>query len=76
MKVYNVMGMSCAACSSRVERAVSALPGVESCSVNLLTNSMSVIGEVSEETVISAVTRAGYSASLKNAKNVKNKNGK
>lgn len=60
MKQYTVTGMSCAACSARVERAVSALDGVESCSVSLLTNSLGVEGEVSDEAVEKAVTRAGY----------------
>lgn len=68
MKQYNVGGMSCAACSARVERAVSALDGVKTCSVNLLTSSMSVEGEVSAEEVIAAVTAAGYTASLKGEK--------
>ncbi len=65
MKQYNVTGMSCAACSARVEKAVSVLPGVESCSVNLLTNSMNVEGDVQEKTVIEAVEKAGYAAELK-----------
>lgn len=65
MKQYNVTGMSCAACSSRVEKAVSKLDGVDYCSVSLLTNSMSVQGDVPDETVIKAVEQAGYSASLK-----------
>ena len=65
MKQYDVTGMSCAACSARVEKAVSKLPGVTSCSVNLLTNSMGVEGEVSEEAVIQAVVDAGYGASPK-----------
>ena len=59
--------MSCAACSARVEKAVSALPGIESCSVNLLTNSMIVEGAVSESDIISAVTAAGYGAAPKGA---------
>ncbi len=63
MKKFNVTGMSCAACSARVERAVSAIEGVDSCSVNLLTNSMTVEGEASEESVIAAVVAAGYGAS-------------
>ena len=63
MKKYQVTGMSCAACSARVEKAVSALDGVESCSVSLLTNSMSVEGDVTEDAVIAAVVGAGYSAS-------------
>lgn len=62
MKKYTVTGMSCAACSARVEKAVGALEGVELCAVNLLTNSMAVEGSVSEETVISAVEAAGYGA--------------
>lgn len=70
MEQYNVTGMTCAACSARVERAVSSLDGVESCSVNLLMNSMTVEGSVSAEAVISAVKKAGYGASLKNAKNI------
>ena len=65
MKQYYVTGMSCAACSARVEKAVNALDGVESCSVNLLTNSMSVEGTVSENDVIDAVVKAGYSAKVK-----------
>lgn len=64
MNQYHVTGMSCASCSSRVEKAVSALDGVKTCSVNLLTNSMTVEGDVSPETVINAVTSAGYGASL------------
>jgi len=64
MEKYNVSGMSCAACSARVEKAVSAVEGVESCSVNLLTNSMSVQGSASSEEIISAVEAAGYGASL------------
>lgn len=65
MKQYNVTGMSCAACSARVEKAVSKLDGVTSCSVSLLTNSMGVEGEVSPEDVIAAVESAGYGATLK-----------
>ena len=65
MKQYNVTGMNCAACSARVERAVSAVSGVTSCSVNLLTNSMGVEGEASEQDIIAAVEKAGYGASLK-----------
>ena len=67
MKQYNVTGMSCAACQARVEKAVSALPGVEACSVSLLTNSMGVEGSVDEKTVIAAVEAAGYGASAKGA---------
>ena len=68
MEKYKVTGMSCAACSARVERVVSELEGVESCSVNLLTSSMTVSGEALPETVISAVEAAGYGASLENGK--------
>ena len=64
---YIVTGMSCAACSARVEKAVRSVEGVTSCSVNLLTNSMGVEGTATDEAVISAVTNAGYGASLKNA---------
>lgn len=65
MTQYNVTGMSCAACSARVEKAVSGVEGVESCSVSLLTNSMGVEGAAPPEAVIAAVTGAGYGASLK-----------
>lgn len=65
MKQYNVTGMSCAACSARVEKAVSGVYGVENCTVNLLTNSMGVEGTASDEAIISAVEKAGYGASLK-----------
>ncbi len=65
MKQYTVTGMSCAACSARVEKAVSKVPGVTSCSVSLLTNSMGVEGDVSEQAVISAVEAAGYGAAPK-----------
>ena len=74
MEQYRVTGMSCAACSARVEKAVSALDGVDSCSVNLLTNSMAVSGSASPEQIIAAVERAGYGASLKNEKSEKFKN--
>ena len=67
MEQYNVTGMSCAACSSRVEKAVSKVPGVSSCSVSLLTNSMGVEGSASPESIIAAVEAAGYGASLKGA---------
>ncbi len=63
MTKYKITGMSCAACSARVERAVSALPQVDACSVNLLTNSMTVEGSASAETIIAAVEAAGYGAS-------------
>ena len=65
MKQYNVTGMSCAACSARVEKAVNAVPGVTSCSVNLLTNSMGVEGEAAESEIIKAVVDAGYGATVK-----------
>lgn len=65
MEQYNVTGMSCAACSARVEKAVSGVEGVTSCSVNLLTNSMGVEGTASEDAIIKAVTDAGYGASPK-----------
>ena len=65
MKQYNVTGMSCAACSARVEKAVNAVPGVTSCSVNLLTNSMGVEGEALETEIIKAVVDAGYGATVK-----------
>ena len=65
MKQYNITGMSCAACSARVEKAVSKVPGVTSCAVSLLTNSMGVEGNADPQTVISAVEKAGYGASLK-----------
>ena len=67
MKQYNVTGMSCAACSARVEKAVGKVPGVTSCSVSLLTNSMGVEGTASPEAVIKAVQEAGYGASEKGA---------
>ncbi len=63
MKKYNISGMSCAACSARVEKAVSGLRGVDSCAVNLLTNSMTVEGSVSDSEIIAAVEKAGYGAS-------------
>ncbi|MCQ2509945.1 MAG: heavy-metal-associated domain-containing protein, partial [Lachnospiraceae bacterium] len=65
MKQYSVTGMSCAACVSRVEKAVSKVPGVTSCSVSLLTNSMGVEGDVSAAAIIEAVTAAGYGAAEK-----------
>lgn len=65
MEQYNVTGMSCAACSARVEKAVSALPGVESCAVNLLTNSMAVEGSAGRDEIVRAVEAAGYGASPK-----------
>ncbi|MBO6129898.1 MAG: heavy metal translocating P-type ATPase [Pseudobutyrivibrio sp.] len=65
MKQYNVTGMSCAACQARVEKAVSAVAGVDSCAVSLLTNSMGVEGDADEAAIIKAVEDAGYGASLK-----------
>lgn len=67
MKKFNVTGMSCAACSSRVEKAVSKVEGVQSCSVSMLTNSMGVEGSASEESIIAAVEKAGYGASVAGA---------
>ena len=67
MEQYTVTGMSCAACSARVEKAVSKVPGVTSCSVSLLTNSMGVEGTASETDIIAAVTEAGYGAQKKGA---------
>ena len=72
MTQYNVIGMSCAACSARVEKAVNSVNGVTSCSVNLLTNSMGVEGSASSKDIIDAVQKAGYGASLKtNDKKIK-----
>ncbi len=65
MERYEVTGMSCAACSARVEKAVSAVEGVKNCSVNLLTNSMSVDGEATHDAIVAAVEAAGYGARLK-----------
>ncbi len=65
MEQYNITGMGCAACSARVEKAVSALEGVTECSVNLLTNSMSVSGSATEDEIVSAVVAAGYGATKK-----------
>lgn len=67
MEQYQVTGMSCAACSARVEKAVSHVPGVTSCSVSLLTNSMGVEGSASPQDIIKAVEEVGYGASLKGA---------
>ena len=72
MEKYVVTGMSCAACQARVEKAVSSVPGVKSCNVNLLTNSMGVEGEVSSSEIISAVEKAGYGASLMSSKDNSN----
>ena len=68
MEQYNVTGMSCAACSARVEKAVSAVEGVSACSVSLLTNSMGVEGTAAPEAIIAAVEAAGYGASRKGEK--------
>lgn len=65
MTQYNVTGMSCAACVARVEKAVSKIDGVNSCSVSLLTNSMNVDGSADSSAIINAVQNAGYGASLK-----------
>ena len=73
MKQYDVTGMSCAACSARVEKAVRQVPGVTMCSVSLLTNSMGVEGEVDEKAIIAAVEGAGYGASPKGAEEKKEK---
>ena len=75
MKQYIVTGMSCTACSSRVEKAVSKVEGVENCSVSLLTNSMGVEGTASDEAVIKAVEDAGYGASLKTSHTASDKSG-
>lgn len=73
MEQYIVTGMSCAACQARVEKAVSNVPGVESCTVSLLTNSMGVEGSASSKDIIQAVQDAGYGASIKGVQNEKNK---
>ena len=72
MEQYDVTGMSCAACSARVEKAVGKVKGVTSCSVSLLTNSMGVEGTASPQEIISAVEKAGYGARLKGAKTENN----
>ena len=66
IKNYSITGMTCSACSARVEKVVSNIDGIQACSVNLLTNSMQVKGDVDSATIIEAVEKAGYSASLKN----------
>ncbi len=66
MEQYSVTGMSCAACSARVEKAVSGVQGVTSCSVSLLTHSMGVEGSASPDAIVAAVQNAGYDAALKN----------
>ena len=70
MKQYTVTGMSCAACSARVEKAVSKVDGVTSCSVSLLTNSMGVEGSATDAKIVEAVEQAGYGASPKVQKEV------
>ena len=65
MRQFDVTGMTCAACSARVEKAVSGISGVSACTVNLLTNSMTVSGDVDAKIIINAVNKAGYGASLK-----------
>ncbi|MBQ3929303.1 MAG: cation transporter, partial [Clostridia bacterium] len=67
MKQYTITGMSCAACQARVEKSVSALQGVSSCSVSLLTHSMGVEGSASDAEIIAAVEKAGYGAAVKGA---------
>lgn len=74
MTQFNITGMSCAACVARVEKAVNSVDGVNSCSVSLLTNSMGVEGNVDPQKIISAVTKAGYGANLKDSKNTPSKN--
>lgn len=71
MKQFTVTGMSCAACSARVEKAVTKVPGVSACTVSLLTNSMGVEGSASDEAIIAAVEEAGYGASVKGAQSRK-----
>ena len=73
MKKYDIVGMSCAACVKRVENAVSKVGGVTSCTVNLLTNSMQVEGEYSENDIINAVENAGYGISKEKGKEPLNK---
>lgn len=72
MRRFIVRGMSCAACSSRVEKAVSKVPGVDSCSVSLLTSMMNVEGTAPDSEIIKAVTDAGYSAEAEGKKTEKN----
>ena len=68
MEQFNVTGMSCAACSARVEKAVKSVPGVTGCSVSLLTNSMGVEGTAEDAAIIRAVEQAGYGASPKKSR--------
>ena len=72
MKKFDISGMSCAACSARVEKAVSSLDGVDTCSVNLLTNSMEVEGSATDEAIISAVVKVGYGAAIHGSKTQNN----
>ena len=67
MDKYNITGMSCAACQAHVEKAVSKVPGVESVSVSLLTNSMGVEGNANSEAIVKAVEDAGYGATIQGA---------
>ena len=76
MKQYTVTGMSCAACSARVEKAVSHVAGVETCSVSLLTNSMGVEGDVKDADIIAAVEQAGYGAEVRETASGENQGGK
>ncbi|MBQ3150323.1 MAG: heavy metal translocating P-type ATPase [Clostridia bacterium] len=76
MRNFDVTGMSCAACSSRVEKAVRSLDGVTECNVNLLTNSMTVEGEASDQSIIHAVEKAGYGASVKGSQKQSDSNDK
>ncbi len=69
MRQFNITGMSCAACSARVEKAVKSVDGVEKCSVNLLTNSMDIVGSAPDSDIIKAVENAGYGARAKNEEN-------
>ena len=71
---YNITGMSCAACSARIERVVKKIPGVESCAVSLLTNSMNVEGSADSSVIIAAVEKAGYGASVQSDINQKTEN--
>ena len=73
MTQFNITGMSCAACVSRVEKAVNGVDGVNSCSVSLLTNSMGVEGNADTNAIIKAVTDAGYGETLKDNKNAPSK---
>ena len=74
MQQYSVTGMSCAACAARIEKAVSKIQGVKSCSVSLLTNSLAVEGAASSQEIIEAVKNAGYGASEKSAKTTSRSN--